>query len=338
MGNGARARQGSEGWRRSLATMTLLAVAVAAVMAASASSAYGSHMTAKPVVFVHGIDVLGDPGDRCEASWGQMMDALKDSNTFGTLAWTGTFYPVNYYAADVKCNPRSGMVRSDINHHGDHGTFVPGDPHSSHSTATSIRHLAYHWAWWVYDHHTRYDRSVEAVGHSMGGIIIRYGINAVQRGSSVFPPRLLVDDVVTLGSPHNGVDNARFVCGTQCDELDSSSTLISYLQSTARNPQGAAGTRWTAIGSHADHVVDEFSAIDMNAMHKVRYFSGDNIAHGDYMHETRTVNDAHLVETETVNGVSETRLRDGKGRWPVVWSLNGLGHTSGCPHAWPFCA
>lgn len=340
MGNAARARQRFQGWRRSLAKMTLLTVAVGAVMVGSASSAYASHMVSKPVVFVHGIDALGDPGDNCEASWGEMMDALRDPNKYGNFAWTGRFYPMNYYSKDINCDlNRSNMSMSDMNHHGDHGTFYAGDPHTTHTTATSIRHLAYHWAWWVYDHHTKDGRSVEAVGHSMGGIIMRYGINAVQRGFSAFPSRLLIDDVVTLGSPHKGVDNARFVqgCTTQCTELDSSSSLIKYLGSAARNPQGAAGTRWTAIGSHSDNVVDEGSAIDMDAMHTVRYLSGDRIGHSDYMHKTRTVNDAHLVETETVNGDTTTRLRDGNGRWPVTWSLFGLGHTSGCPHAWTFC-
>lgn len=316
---------------------TLIALALAvAVSGALASGASAEHQVSKPIVFVHGLDFnpLGGNGVPCEGNWGAMMDTLR------AKGWTGTFYPVTYYHEDGTCSGPSGMVNSNIDHHGDHATFVSGGHRDgSHTTDTSIRHLAYHWAWWVYDHHTRYDRAVEAVGHSMGGLIVRYAVNAVQRGFSGFPSKLLVEDIVTYGTPHDGVNNARFgyVCGVQCDELDSSSTFIDYLRRTAQNPQSAIATRWSVIGAGDDDRVTIGSAMAMNAMHKVWYYTGEGdraIEHGDYMNRTSWLHSAHVQFKED----GATSWAEGtNGKWPVRLAAGYMAHTNGCPHAFTLC-
>ena len=252
----------------------------------------------KVVVFVHGLDAIGpDFGNNCEGTWGDMIDA------FRAWGWSNTFNPVKYYHADTNCNGRGtlsdgrpNVSNQSIDHHGSHTRFwAGGHRDGSHTADTSIRHLAYHYAWWMYDHYSKDGRTVDVVGHSMGGLINRYAINAVQRGFADFPPKLLVEDIVTLGSPHSGSALA-YGCGwTQCKELrsPSDSTFMAYLRDNAQNPQGYGGTNWTVIGSNDDRAVASGSATAMSVPHRTKYID-EGIGHSDYMHRTRTTDDANV--------------------------------------------
>jgi len=88
------------------------------------------------------------------------------------------------------------------------------------------------------------------VGHSMGGLIVRWMLYAAQHnapvGQNVFPPTLLVSHVDTISTPHNGTWYAWLGATTQAGQMWSASAFIRALNSPAgENPQGTGGATWT---------------------------------------------------------------------------------------------
>lgn len=225
---------------------------------------------ANPVVFVHGLNPLGGIGVPCSLNWDPMKDALRD------WGWQGELVDTKYYAGDSSCE-------HSLDHHGSHNAHLGnnkwwtfGFNHaltdtSSHNHDTPIEHVAYHLAWFLYDHYTSQGRTVELVSHSMGGVATRYALTKVEQHHAAFPPSLLVEDSITLETPHDGA-YLSFLCGwsTQCLELLPGS---GFLDSLGENPQGAQGTDWTAIGSYWDPLVPADSADGMSAAHRVTYSS-----------------------------------------------------------------
>ena len=130
----------------------------------------------------------------------------------------------------------------------------------------------------MYDHYSRFGIPVDAVGHSMGGLVIRAALTGVQRGEAGWPPYLYIEDVTTLSTPHRGAPLGG-VCkfsgqGTQqCKDMAQSSSFMSWLYD---NPQSAQGTDWTLIGFDDDFVVPKWSAVPTNmaAGHKIVYPDG----------------------------------------------------------------
>lgn len=236
----------------------------------------------KPVVFVHGLDAFGTAGVDCNGTFGDMINTLK------AWGWTGTMATVKYYTGDTNCG-------YSLDHHGSHSLEYPRtDAHTSdgsHDMDGDIRHLAYHLAWMIRDHFGT--QPVDAVGHSMGGLIIRYMVDQLQRGNPNYPSGVQVEDVVTFGTPHGGSGYASWCAWSyECNQMQYGSSFINYLASSAPNPQAAGGTDWTAIGSYSDGVVSQDSAVNMDATHKVKYLSSMGIGHSDYMHDTSDVRDS----------------------------------------------
>lgn len=270
----------------------LLAAAVLAALMPGVAESRTNNRT-KPVVFVHGYS-FGESND-CEGTWRKMI------SRFRAWGWTKTFYPVRYYVGDTACSTTDSVSsHSRVDHHGSHSSSGFGGTNGhegsnpvSHNSDASIRHLAYHWAWYVYEHFSINSTYVDVAAHSMGGLIVRYAMWQTAAGNVNFPPRLLVEDIVTMGTPHDGTNNANFcLLDTQCQEMKPDSTFMNNLRNYARNPQGAGGTDWTVIGAHDDDVITATSATAMSVYNAVRYRSGQAIEHGDYMHRTRDISDA----------------------------------------------
>ncbi len=264
-----------------------LTLAVALAIGAQPASARTNSRT-KPIVFVHGLDAFFSSGSDCN-SWNSMVSALQ------SWGHTGTMVKVKYYAHDANCN-------YSLDHHGSHTTHYGGtaehdvnDP-NSHGFDTYIEHIGYHLAWMIYDHFSKSGIVVDAVGHSMGGVIIRYAIAQTQRAAAGFPPPILVEDVVTLGTPHTGSGWA-LGCpwADQCGQLVPGSSFMNWLSSYAQNPQASGGTDWTTMGSYNDDFVSTSSAVGMSAAHKVNYYSNMNVEHGDYLVDT---SDARTADVE----------------------------------------
>ncbi len=237
----------------------------------------------KPVLFVHGLDAFGTAGNDCSSTFGSMI------NTLRSWGYTGTLATVKYYHGDTNCT-------TSLDGYGSHSTFYPRtDAHQngSHDMDGDIRHLAYHLAWMIYTQYSSKGITVDLVGHSMGGLIIRSALKYTQEANSSFPPYLYVEDVVTLGTPHTGSGYGGW-CGWayECTQLNTGSSYLTDLAANAKNPQAKNGTDWTTIGSYSDGFVSENSATGMDANHKVKYLSSMGIGHSDYMKDTSDVRDA----------------------------------------------
>jgi PGAP1-like protein len=190
------------------------------------------------------------------------------------------FYVPKFLSGDSNCNPRPKMAMGCMNCFGAHDYWF-GHAGTTHSNNTSIRHLAWHLANYIATNFTAKGVAVDVVAHSMGGLMIRYALT--KQGVDSFP-RLMVEDVVTLGSPHNGASFAALTGTTQGAEMEPGSTLIAWLKTWGMNPKGTGGTDWTVIGSHGDLIVQEDSATAMSAPHRWRYTTSPTwIFHRDYM-------------------------------------------------------
>ncbi|GIF62232.1 hypothetical protein Ais01nite_02670 [Asanoa ishikariensis] len=211
----------------------------------------------EPVLFVHGYDPAASPGYNCWGYFGNMI------NKFLEWGWTYNMRTVGYYAGDTQCDVR-----------------IASDTHNS-----GLYWLSQQFAWFIYDNYSSKHVSVDIVGHSMGGLIARGAVHYTRKGAgedSSWPPYLFVEDVVTLGTPHDGSDLAGFcdvlLRDPECIDMRWGSGFVNGL-STAENPQSAQNTDWTTIGAEDDAVVSWQSAQGMQAGHRIRYFSQQGMCH-----------------------------------------------------------
>ncbi|MET7934553.1 hypothetical protein [Streptomyces sp. NPDC005322] len=196
-------------------------------------------------------------GVSCQDRWGRFTQAMQ------SWGWKGTFVKVGFYTGD-DCD--INLARTD-------GT-----------RDLPLEELGRRLAWNIYLNYSRYGKSVDLVGHSMGGLIVRAAVHGVtHRPSGDWPPFIYVEDAVTLGAPHYGVaarcrpDQART---RQCLQMNPGSSFLNWLHS-ARVPQSAQRTDWTFIGTNADDTVSRDSATPRTdgAQHLVRYAKSEGIGH-----------------------------------------------------------
>lgn len=250
-----------------------------------ASAAARSDNRSKPILFVHGLDAVGEAGVDCNGTFGNMISTLR------AWGYTGTLATVKYYQGDTNCT-------TSLDAAGSHSSFYPRtDAHQngSHDMDGDIRHLAYHLAWTIYNQYSSKGVTIDLVGHSMGGLIIRSMLRYNQENNASFPPYLYVEDVTSLGTPHAGSGYSS-LCpwAYQCTQMNTGSSYLSDLATNAPNPQGDGGTDWTTVGSYDDGVVSQTSATSMDANHKVRYLGTMDVGHSDYMNKTSDVRDADV--------------------------------------------
>jgi triacylglycerol esterase/lipase EstA (alpha/beta hydrolase family) len=235
----------------------------------------------KPIIFIHGYD-----GSGCDRDWWDLVNFLK------RMGFTGKYYMLNYLDGDDACPalPGGQLINSSLFGFGSHtGDTNYGHTGTSHTHDTSIRHLAYHLAWYIWSNFTSRGVDVDVVAHSMGGLVIRYAVSAVEHGLANFPASLFVEDVVTLGTPHNGAFFSSWLDTLQGREMEPDATLITWLKNNAQWPSGThpgSLTDWTVIGSYNDLLVGQTTATSMRVLHRFRYDQDPEfpIGHMDYMH------------------------------------------------------
>jgi pimeloyl-ACP methyl ester carboxylesterase len=263
------------------AAALLLALLVAGSVVGTADARTNNRK--KPVIFIHGL--ARDSSSDCVSTWNDAKRKFRD------WGHTGALVSLAYYGGDRRCDHW-------ISHHGRHGNHhSSGHRRGNHTADTSIRHLGYHLAWTIWRHYSSRGRRVDVVAHSMGGLIIRYALAQTQRHHPDFPRYLLVEDVVTMGTPHGG---ARWfaVCGLlQCSQMRAGSDFLVWLERNAWEPDGRGGTDWSTFGSDddlwvaADRAAGTGQARSPNhayvgSCHKVWYLPWEEIGHGDFMHVT----------------------------------------------------
>jgi triacylglycerol esterase/lipase EstA (alpha/beta hydrolase family) len=272
-----------------LTPLLLLSMAMAAAPANAAPPARDDGMT-EPVYLVHGYSA---DGTDCQQRWGPAMEAWRKAG------WEGGFHTVGYYEGDSSCNTKIAAA----------------------NRSTPIQQLGSQLAWDIYLQYSRHGRSVDVVGHSMGGLIARVALTGVSRGWDGFPPFVYVEDAVTLGTPHGGVSASwvRSCDETQCVQMRPGSKFLRVLASVGQNPQSNQGTDWTLIGSEDDATVAWQSAVasraapSMRPGHPVLYRRGEGIGHGDL---ASTVSGDHMDRLSYSRGNGPVQ-RTGKGRSPV---------------------
>lgn len=168
-----------------------------------------------------------------------------------------------------------------------------GDADYSHTGSCDIRHFAYHVAWSIYNKYSSAGESVDVVAHSMGGLVIRYAIQQVKAGHADFPPSLLIEDVVTVSSPHGGISST--LNGWACNDYQTSQMNVgsTFLQSLTSHPDGTGGTDWTAIGGFeikchgmTGDIVSPESSTWNGADHKVVY-ANPGYGHEEYFNSVK---------------------------------------------------
>ena len=251
--------------------------------------AYARAATA-PVLLVHGYLTNACPGANVTTQWAAAESALPG---FG---YAGPIIPIAYYTCDTV-----GTAGADIR---GYNAYAPASLQTpdNFGVNTPIEDIAFDLAWYIHNHYTLANRAVSLVGHSMGGLIIRYMLDRVQAGDPNFPSVLYVQDVISISSPFDGVAASSIagVCGSpfsyQCQEMTTGSAFVTALQA-AGTPQGTYGSDWTAIGGSPCDFVPASSALDNAYAHLVDYYTDypSCYNHTSYLFDTSIATDEALA-------------------------------------------
>jgi hypothetical protein len=285
-----------------------IAIAVSVLSLVPATAAGGN--VKRPLLLVHGHE--HDSGNSCNGTWKNLMA------NYRVMGYTGQFRAIHYYKNDAGCSTYYGKGSAP---------WI-----SSATSDTPIQYISKKLAWYIYNSWTSHGIGVNVVAHSMGGLIVRYAIDQVQRKKPGWPPQIIVPNVFTFGTPHDGIDEGPFQVGCiftgnnddQCRQMDKSSSFIEYLRDNARNPQGHYGTWWSLAGSDDDDTVNETSATDMSVDFKIHWASDANIEHPDYMHEKD--HDDFTTGTNCWTTTTGGSLSKGRCYWPLQWSFWALAY------------
>lgn len=255
---------------RRIATLVFaLALAVAALSFVGPRQVLAGSFNA-PLLLVHGFNTQSErncnatPNASGDWYWGDVKQY------FGWQGYT-TVKTLGYYNGDYNCDD---YLHGESSHCT--GWYDSGS--NDGTVNEDIRHTSCLLAWYVWDHYTTHGTAVAVVSHSLGGILIRQAMNDTPYVGA-FPPYLKVTDVVTAGTPHQGLstiaawEQETFSgCPGNCIEvyqMQGNNALMSNMNSTsfrggfARNPQGYGGTDWTSMASEHDEVLGTcFSTLD----------------------------------------------------------------------------
>jgi len=224
----------------------------------------------RPVLFVHGYNNTGAVD--CNAYWGNAM------TFYYSVGWNEV-KSVGYYSNDTNCELYTG-IRGNQD--------------------TPIENVGNDLAWLIWNQYSRFGVTIDIIAHSMGGLVTRVALTGTQYPNSApsntkaWPPYLLVEDVSTLSTPHNGIIGFIGPCigplhNWQCRQMAKEGSFLNDWITNRANPQawyvnGRGGTDWTVIGSRGDLVVNYGSALDFGGLAKLGHkvlFTTLAINHGN---------------------------------------------------------
>ncbi|WP_345943030.1 hypothetical protein [Streptomyces sp. SID2119] len=62
--------------------------------------------------------------------------------------------------------------------------------------------------------YTKRGIKVDVVAHSMGGLVVRAALHYTHKRAPGFPKKLYIEDIVTLGTPHAGINHGQLITKT----------------------------------------------------------------------------------------------------------------------------
>jgi Putative serine esterase (DUF676) len=262
----------------------------------------------EPVYLIKGYGQdLSDPPSQwsCSTRWSAAIGAMHKRG------WVGQLVRVGFYAQDT--TDTGCDVNLTETSRGRFGT-----------QNTSIRELGRRLANNIYNVYSSKGKSIDLMGHSMGGLIIRAALAGYQRHERGWPPLLFVEDAVTLGTPHEGAQGSRLCFTRQCKDMRPGSGFMNWL-AKAPNPQASGGTDWTLIGASDDGVAPPGTSTSsaMKARHVVTYRPGQGLAHSNLRTAIRGryrmsySNDG--VPGATSNGASPIKAAQHALFWATRW-------------------
>lgn len=247
--------------RRLLAILApIAAVIVALTITLIVVNGRKSSSSKPPILLVHGYALTtGCSGGDVRFYW---------SGLLGDLIATGSTNPVvplSFYQCDTNGTKIDGAAPAN--------QYFP-DPGGAadYSKSTDIRHLAYVLAWYVYNTYSHDNQPVDLVGHSMGGLMIRWALTRVAAHDPAFPPYLKVDNVVTISTPYDGAIPAVQTLDAckdslECTQFKAGSSFLTALKAAP----APAGVDWTAIGGGSCDLMSAESATDVHPAHTISW-------------------------------------------------------------------
>lgn len=280
------------------------------------------------VILLHGVAMgighptdVGGPMDNGMGGWNDLASLLTDRGyNVVKLGYYGADCDVTASAADY--GNHDGPFASG---HTWAGTTVTGcnGNQLAHSLNADIRHLALHVAEYIYQTYSDEGVYVDVVAHSMGGLVLRSALQAVNEEFPDFPPELLIDDVITAGTPHLGT---RWAClswltrdlfpydAKQPEQMCASrfNGLLNWINDNTA-PQYQGGVDWSYVGStghelfglwvgaqNGDGIVPEWSSTGMPGLghqylyRNPAYFHFPREPHDAYYQDRGLAQDAHV--------------------------------------------
>ena len=160
-----------------------------------------------------------------------------------------------------------------------------------------IQDIAKDFANHIYDKYTSKGKEVDIVAHSMGGLISRVAVLGTREDWPGFPPKVAVEDVVTLGTPHQGLTKGCSNPGKDPDDgctrqwhqmtrkSQGGSGFIAKLHESAKGKKDrgfddpwAKGIDWSLVGSLEDKTVFYNSGIDEGYYAHQKYGFDDDLS------------------------------------------------------------
>ncbi|WP_031467550.1 esterase/lipase family protein [Sciscionella sediminilitoris] len=250
--------------KRILATLT----ATVALLSGGLPAVADTTAAAPPqMLLIHGFNAKS--GTNCDGTtWKKALDYYAGAGHRPRNSMT----TIGYYSGDTHCGAQIAKATKN----------------------TSIKDIAAKFANYIAKNYTAKGKQVDIVAHSMGGLITRVAMLGSAKGWKGFPGKLKVGDIVTLGTPHQGVrKGCTGNCSNQWKQMTPGSNFLKVLQQKENRLDGAwaKGTDWSLAGADGDKTVSYKSAIDKghHADQKYRYTDlgsakckkGSTIGHGD---------------------------------------------------------
>jgi len=223
------------------------AVAAASATLALAMLAPTAFAADTQMLLVHGYGSSSAGKDCNGSTWRNALAYYQDAGGRERSSMS----TVGYYEGDRQAK-----------NHGEGCDVIVGDGKATNERP--IQDIAKDLANHVHESHTSKGEPVDIIGHSMGGLITRVALLGSAQGWAGFPPKLNVRNVVTLGTPHQGVADPSAHDDEQWRQMAPGSGFLERLHEdgSGLGDDWAQGTDWSLVGSREDATVEYLSGID----------------------------------------------------------------------------